>query len=63
MLVREFFLPSTMKEIEKRVVSPSRTDLQLLTAELGNQAGMLGAAKLVWNLSNGTVGATMSNME
>ena len=45
----QFFLPSTMAEIEKRVVSPSRTSLQLLTAELGNQAGMLGAAKLVWN--------------
>ena len=45
----EFFLPSTLKEIEKRVVSPSRQGLQLLTTELGNQAGMLGAAKLVWN--------------
>ena len=44
-----FFLPSIMTEIEKRVVSPSRTGLQLLTAELGNKAGMLGAAKLVWN--------------
>ncbi|MGB5632364.1 MAG: ROK family protein [Waterburya sp.] len=48
----EFFLPSTSKEIEKRVVSPSRTGLQLLTAKLGNQAGMLGAAKLVWNEIN-----------
>ncbi|HEY9768316.1 MAG TPA: ROK family protein [Coleofasciculaceae cyanobacterium] len=45
----EFFLPSTLKEIEKRVVSVSRQGLQLLSAELGNQAGMLGAAKLVWN--------------
>jgi glucokinase len=45
----QFFLPSTLKEIEQRVVSPSREDLQLLTAELGNQAGMLGAAKLVWD--------------
>ena len=44
-----FFLSSTMAEIEERVVSPSRTGLQLLTAELGNKAGMLGAAKLVWN--------------
>lgn len=44
----EFFLPSTLKEIEKRVVSPSRFRLQLLTAALGNNAGMLGAAKLVW---------------
>ncbi|MBE9044614.1 ROK family protein [Pleurocapsales cyanobacterium LEGE 10410] len=45
----KFFLPSTHEEIKKRVVLPSRTNLQLLTAELGNQAGMLGAAKLVWN--------------
>lgn len=45
----EFFLPATLKEIEKRVVSPSRPDLQLLTAELGNKAGMLGAAKLIWD--------------
>ena len=45
----EFFLPATLKEIEKRVLSTSRPSLQLLTAELGNKAGMLGAAKLVWN--------------
>lgn len=45
----EFFLPSTLAEIEQRVVSPSRVGLQLLPAQLGNQAGMLGAAKLIWN--------------
>ena len=45
----QFFLPSTLKEIEQRVVSPSRIGLQLIAAELGNKAGMLGAAKLVWN--------------
>jgi glucokinase len=45
----EFFLPSTLAEIKRRVVSPSRMGLQLLPAQLGNQAGMLGAAKLVWN--------------
>ncbi|MCC0179413.1 ROK family protein [Waterburya agarophytonicola K14] len=50
----QFFLPSTMQELEKRVVSPSRTGLQLLTAELGNKAGMLGAAKLVWDRNNMT---------
>lgn len=44
----EFFLPSILEEIEKRVVSPSRPGLQLLTAALGNKAGMLGAAKLIW---------------
>ncbi len=45
----EFFLPSALAEINQRVVSTSRQGLQLLTAKLGNQAGMLGAAKLVWN--------------
>lgn len=45
----EFFLPSTLAEINHRVVSPSRSNLQLLTAQLGNKAGMLGAAKLVWD--------------
>ncbi|MEM9508227.1 MAG: ROK family protein [Cyanobacteria bacterium P01_E01_bin.35] len=45
----EFFLPSTLTEIKRRVVSPSRQGLKLYTAKLGNQAGMLGAAKLVWD--------------
>ena len=44
-----FFSPSTLREINKRVVSPSRIGLRLLPAQLGNKAGMLGAAKLVWN--------------
>ena len=44
-----FFLPSTLKEIKQRVVEPSRVDLKLLPAKLGNRAGMLGAAKLVWD--------------
>lgn len=44
----EFFLPAAWQEIEKRVVMNSRMKLQLLTAELGNQAGMVGAAKLAW---------------
>ena len=45
----KFFLTDTLAEINRRVVSPSRINLQLLTAELGNKAGMLGAAKLVWD--------------
>lgn len=45
----EFFLTSTLAEIKQRVVSPSRVGLQLIPAQLGNQAGMLGAAKLIWN--------------
>ena len=51
-----FFLPSTLAEIERRVVEPSRVGLKLLPAELGNQAGMLGAAKLVWEeIDRGTI--------
>lgn len=42
----EFFLPATQAEIEKRVLPSSRIDFQLVKAELGNQAGMVGAAKL-----------------
>lgn len=42
----EFFLPATLAEIEKRVLPSSRTDLQIVTAKLGNNAGMVGAAKL-----------------
>ncbi|MEB3283534.1 MAG: ROK family protein [Lyngbya sp.] len=42
----ELFLPSTLAEIERRVLASSRQDLQVLIAELGNQAGAIGAAKL-----------------
>ena len=42
----KFFLPAAWQEIEKRVVPYSRVGLQLLKTELGNQAGMVGAAKL-----------------
>lgn len=44
----DFFFPSLWAEIERRVLSSSRSGLQLLKAELGNQAGMVGAAKLAW---------------
>lgn len=44
----EFFFPSALAEIERRVLASSRAGLQLLVAELGNQAGMVGAAKLAW---------------
>jgi len=43
-----FFFPSALAEIERRVLPSSRAGLQLLCAELGNQAGMVGAAKLAW---------------
>lgn len=46
----EFFLPSMQAEIERRVLPSSRAGLQLLRAQLGNQAGMVGAAKLAWSL-------------
>ena len=45
----KYFLPAAKAEIEKRVTSTSRLRLQLLTAQLGNNAGMLGAAKLAWD--------------
>lgn len=44
----EFFLPTLKAEIEKRVMSTSRAGLQILPAELGNSAGMVGAARLAW---------------
>jgi glucokinase len=44
----EFFLPAALTEIERRVLPSSRAGLLLLCAELGNQAGMIGAAKLAW---------------
>ena len=46
----EFFLPSMQAEIERRVLPSSRAGLQLLRAQLGNQAGMVGAAKLAMSL-------------
>lgn len=46
----DFFFPSVQAEIERRVLPSSRAGLQLLRAELGNQAGMVGAAKLAWQL-------------
>lgn len=46
----EFFFPTAIAEIEQRVLPSSRTGLHLLKAELGNQAGIVGAAKLAWSL-------------
>lgn len=42
----DLFFPTTWAEIERRVMPTSRDGLQLLVAELGNRAGMVGAAKL-----------------
>lgn len=51
----EFFLPAALAEVERRVLPSSRAGLQLLPAELGNQAGMVGAARLAWQLLNEAV--------
>lgn len=45
----EFFFPALQAEIQQRVMATSRTGLQILPAELGNSAGMVGAAKLAWH--------------
>jgi glucokinase len=42
----ELFLPTTLAELEIRVLPSSREGLQVLVAELGNQAGIAGAARL-----------------
>ncbi|NDJ17184.1 ROK family protein [Myxacorys almedinensis] len=42
----KFFFPSAWAEIEQRVHPSSRRGLRLIRATLGNQAGMVGAAKL-----------------
>lgn len=47
---KEFFFPATLAEIERRVMPTSRVGLELLAAELGNQAGIVGAAKLAWQM-------------
>ena len=44
----EYFFPTMEVEIEKRVLLPSRENLQILVAQLGNRAGMIGAARLAW---------------
>ncbi|MGC9527576.1 MAG: ROK family protein [Limnospira sp.] len=44
----DLFLPSVWAEIERRVLPSSREGLQILTAELGNRAGTIGAARLAF---------------
>ncbi|MDC0835880.1 glucokinase [Leptolyngbya valderiana BDU 20041] len=46
----DLFFPAMKAEIECRVLPTSREGLQVLTAELGNRAGTIGAAKLAWQL-------------
>ncbi|QIZ69852.1 ROK family protein [Oxynema aestuarii] len=47
----EFFLPHAKAEVERRVIAACRPHLEILVAELGNSAGMVGAAKLAWGLA------------
>ncbi|MFM6192904.1 MAG: ROK family protein [Planktothrix sp.] len=44
----DLFLPAMKAELEQRVLFSSREGLEILIAELGNQAGMIGAAKLAF---------------
>lgn len=44
----DLFFPTMQAELEQRVLPSSRAGLQLLRAELGNQAGIVGAARLAW---------------
>jgi glucokinase len=44
----DLFLPALQAEVERRVKPTSRDGLQIAIAELGNQAGMAGAAWLAW---------------
>ena len=46
----KFFLPAMVTELNQRVLGPSRESLAIAVAELGNNAGMLGAAKLAWQM-------------
>lgn len=46
----EFFFPTVLEEIERRVLPSSRDGLHLLQAALGDQAGTVGAAKLAWQM-------------
>ena len=48
----EYFLPAAQREIERRVMATSRPKFKLIPAQLGNQAGITGAAKLAWEMLN-----------
>ena len=46
----KYFLPAAKREIDRRVMATSRPGFQLIEAQLGNQAGITGAAKLAWEM-------------
>jgi glucokinase len=47
----KLFFPAMQAELERRVLPSSRAGLQVLPAQLGNQAGIVGAAKLAFGLA------------
>lgn len=57
----EFFFPAALAEIERRVLHTSRSGLQLLRAQLGNQAGIVGAAKLAWQTVEASTSRILEN--
>ncbi len=46
----KYFLPAAKQEIDRRVMETSRPGFKIVAAQLGNQAGIAGAAKLAWEL-------------
>ncbi len=46
----EFFIPTARQEVERRVLFTSREGLCISTARLGNRAGIVGAARLAWQM-------------
>ena len=44
----QWFFPAMEAEVNRRVLPSSGEGLQIAVAELGNQAGMAGAARLAW---------------
>lgn len=46
----DLFMPAAIAEIERRVMPTSRVGLRVVPAQLGNQAGCVGAARLAWRL-------------
>ena len=44
------FFPAMEKEVKQRVLATSRVGLKFIVAKLGNQAGIVGAAKLAWDM-------------
>ncbi len=59
----QFFFPSAWAEIEQRVHPSSRRGLKLIRAELGNRAGMVGAAKLAISAERNSVGTAKMKHE